>query len=73
MVGGGVGDSAVCSGVVMLASKGEADGFTRAQYLRQIISLLQEALRLLDELKNHAETGARLATIIEDLQDQRDE
>jgi len=57
----------------MLASKGEADGFTRAQYLRQIISLLQEALRLLDELKNHAETGARLATIIEDLQDQRDE
>lgn len=72
MVGGGVGDSTVCSGVEMLASKGEADGFTRAQYLRQIISLLQEALRLLDEMKDQAETGARLAAIIEDLQDQCD-
>lgn len=52
----------------MSASDEEADGSSRVIKLRRAISLLEEALQVVDDLQDYPEVGARLAGLIESLE-----
>lgn len=52
--------------IVPAAYQGSADS-SRDDKLKRSIALLEEALELIDELKDHPEAGARLSALIEEL------
>ena len=52
--------------IVPAAFHGSADSL-RDEKLKRSIALLEEALELIDELKDHPEAGARLSALIEEL------
>lgn len=52
--------------IVPAAYQGPADS-SRDEKLKRSIALLEQALALLDELKDHPEAGARLSALIEEL------